>query len=74
MSDLTLNVKSVQMYWPRLIEKTIEKTEKTFPVTVITGPRQSGKSTLLRNYFKERCHSYLTLEDPNFRSLLREDP
>jgi hypothetical protein len=30
------------MYWPRLLEKTIAETEKTFQVSIITGPRRSS--------------------------------
>lgn len=62
------------MYWPRLIEKTISETEKTFPITVITGPRQSGKSTLLKNYFSQKKVSFIYLDDPVNRSLLADDP
>jgi len=62
------------MYWPRLLEKTIAETEKTFPVTVITGPRQSGKSTLLQHYFAKRDASFISLDDPDFRNLLSDDP
>jgi hypothetical protein len=62
------------MYQHRLIESTIDKARKTFPVIVITGPRQSGKSTLLRNTVFEPKATYITLEDPNYRSLIMEDP
>lgn len=62
------------MYWSRLLETTIADTEKSFPVTVITGPRQSGKSTLLKNYFSGRNASFLSLDEPNFRNLLSDDP
>ena len=62
------------MYWPRILEKTIAETEKSFPVTVITGPRQSGKSTLLKHYFPGRKATFLSLDDPNFRNLLSDDP
>ncbi|MDM7985813.1 MAG: ATP-binding protein [Smithella sp.] len=62
------------MYRTRLIEKTLAAAEKTFPVTVITGPRQSGKSTLLLHYFKNRLHTYLSLDDPSVRARLIEDP
>ncbi len=62
------------MYWPRLLEQTIQETEKTFPVTVITGPRQSGKSTLLQHLFSSRNASFVSLDDPGFRNLLEEDP
>ena len=62
------------MYLNRLIEKTIRKVKSTFPVIVVTGPRQSGKSTLLKHIFSGKKSSYLSLEDPGFRSLMMEDP
>lgn len=35
------------MYYTRTIEPTIKKINETFPVLIITGPRQVGKTTLL---------------------------
>ena len=43
-----------------------------FQVIAITGPRQSGKSTLARAAFPR--HPYVTLEDPDTRALARSDP
>jgi predicted AAA+ superfamily ATPase len=63
----------VKMYWPRLLEQTLEKALKTFPAVVITGPRQSGKSTLVNNYFSHGA-SFINLDNINFRRLLEEDP
>ena len=62
------------MYLNRLIEPTIKKTCATFPVTVICGPRQSGKTTLLRNMFLNQEVTFISLDDPNYRRLLMEDP
>ncbi len=62
------------VYWPRLIETVLEDVQKTFPVTVITGPRQSGKSTLLNVFLKRKHATVINLDDPEFRALLREDP
>ncbi|MFT8357738.1 ATP-binding protein [Bifidobacterium aquikefiri] len=45
---------------------------KVFPIVSLTGPRQSGKSTLLRNSFPE--YSYVSLEDPDLRQLAENDP
>ena len=42
------------------------------PVVTLTGPRQSGKTTLVRSSFPE--HDYLSLEAPDVRSRAREDP
>jgi len=35
------------MYYERTIEKTVRSISDTFPVLLVTGPRQVGKSTLL---------------------------
>jgi predicted AAA+ superfamily ATPase len=43
-----------------------------FPVVAIIGPRQSGKTTLVTNTFKN--HTYLSLEDPELRSFAQNDP
>jgi predicted AAA+ superfamily ATPase len=43
-----------------------------FPIVAITGPRQSGKSTLARTVFPAK--PYVTLEDPDERALADADP
>jgi predicted AAA+ superfamily ATPase len=60
------------MYLKRIIENTLTEATKTFPAIVISGPRQSGKTTLLKNFVKKG--TFLTLDDPFFRSLLSENP
>ncbi len=62
------------MYWNRLLENTLSKTLTTFPVVVITGPRQSGKSTLLHHVFSRTPATFLLLDNPDFRRLLQDDP
>ncbi len=74
MTDLIFDFKSVNMYRHRLLEKTVAAAEKTFPVTVITGPRQSGKSTLLTRYFAKKPHTIISLDDPALRARILEDP
>lgn len=44
----------------------------TMPVVTLTGPRQSGKTTLCRALFPE--HAYRTLEEPDARAFALEDP
>jgi predicted AAA+ superfamily ATPase len=43
-----------------------------YPIVTITGPRQSGKSTLLRTTFPD--YKYVSLEDPDVRLFVEEDP
>lgn len=61
------------MYWDRDLGKIIVKAATTFPVIVITGARQTGKSTLLKNLFRSHG-SFLSMDDANFRSLLADNP
>ncbi|MDR2180611.1 MAG: ATP-binding protein [Synergistaceae bacterium] len=54
------------MYIDRVLEKDIVKSLEHFPVTVITGPRQCGKSTLARKIMSGRDDAvYLDLERPS---------
>ena len=57
---------------PRLAEKTLRRYAKGFPVICITGPRQSGKTTLAKMAFPKK--RYLSLEDPDMALLARSDP
>ena len=45
---------------------------RRFPVVTVTGPRQSGKSTLCRMVFED--HAYANLEAPDVRSFATSDP
>lgn len=61
------------MYIKRLIEKTIIDTLKTFPVVILTGARQSGKTTLLKHLFSS-TFNYISLDELDIRSLAINDP
>ena len=56
----------------RLAEKTIIRYAKGFPAICITGPRQSGKTTLAKMVFPNK--QYLSLEDPDIAAMARSDP
>ncbi len=45
---------------------------RQYPIVTLTGPRQSGKSTLLRTTFPD--YAYVSLEDPDMRMFASEDP
>lgn len=51
---------------------TILRLCKGFPVVAITGPRQSGKTTLARAVFTDKI--YVSLEDPDVRAFAESDP
>jgi len=57
---------------PRIAEKTLHRYAKGFPVICITGPRQSGKTTLAKLAFPNK--PYFSLEDPDTALLARSDP
>ena len=56
----------------RDIEKKVLELARKFPVVSITGPRQSGKSTLVKSLFSD--YAYVSLEDPDWREFAKEDP
>ena len=57
---------------PRTAADTIHGLASSFPVVSITGPRQSGKTTLTQAIFSDR--PYVSLEDPDIREFATEDP
>lgn len=61
------------MYIKRSIEETVLKLSDEFPVVVLTGARQVGKSTMLQIIKKEGMN-YVTLDDLDARKLAIEDP
>ena len=61
------------MYIPRAIEPAVLAIAETFPVLLVTGPRQVGKTTLLKHIAKEG-RNYVTLDDPLQRRLAIEEP
>jgi len=56
----------------RASESTIRTLLKGFPIVTLTGPRQSGKTTLARAIFSNK--PYASLEDPDVRLAARDDP
>ena len=61
------------MYIERSLSKIVNDAAQTFPVVLITGARQVGKTTVF-----ERCRdagrTMVTLDDPQIKSLAQNDP
>ena len=57
---------------PREIEPVLRRLAKGYPALAITGPRQSGKTTLARHVFAHQ--PYVSLENPDVRELAERDP
>lgn len=61
------------MYYARAMEPSWLETSKQFPVLLLTGPRQVGKTTILKRLCgKDR--RYVSLDDPTLRGLANDDP
>ena len=61
------------MYIPRRLTRTLRDALAGFPAIVLTGPRQSGKTTLLRQEAGERV-AYVSFDDPLERDFATVDP
>lgn len=61
------------MYYSRSLKDIWLKASRQFPVLLLTGPRQVGKTTFLK-HICSAGRSYITLDDPPTRALANEDP
>ncbi len=61
-------------YIPRLISSSLQDDLETFPVVVLTGARQTGKSTLAQESQQFRDRPYLTLDDLDVRQQAADVP
>lgn len=61
------------MYIQRTIEKSIDRANKFFPVVLVTGPRQVGKTTVLQNC-ETQPRTYVSLDTLENRELAKNDP
>jgi predicted AAA+ superfamily ATPase len=59
-------------YIKRDMEKHLSYLAEKFPVVTLTGPRQSGKTTLAKKVFSE--NKYVSCEDPDISLFARQDP
>lgn len=65
---------STPSYRPRTLEGVLERLLGAFPVVVLTGARQAGKSTLARHLPSAARREYRTLDDPSQEERARRDP
>jgi predicted AAA+ superfamily ATPase len=56
----------------RTLSQKLSSLARQFPVVTVTGPRQSGKTTLTRMVFAN--HEYVSLEEPHEREFALADP
>lgn len=73
MFDLHASILGNMPYRRRVLSETIRRAARTFPAILVTGPRQAGKTTLLRREF-EKTHRFVSLERPDVRSRAMSDP
>lgn len=60
------------MFYKRDASETLKTLASQFPVVALLGPRQSGKTTLAKEIFKN--HRYISFEDLDMREFARTDP
>lgn len=61
-------------YIVRNLEKIVNQVTKEYPVVLVTGPRQVGKTTMLRKLMEGTGRGYVTLDDLNERNVAKNDP
>lgn len=61
-------------YISRNLEKVVAEVTKEYPVVLVTGPRQVGKTTMLQKLMEGTSRSYVSLDDLNERSIAKNDP
>ena len=60
------------MYITRELSDSLLEYREKYPIIAVTGPRQSGKTTMLKHAFPE--YKYVSLENPDIRNFAESDP
>jgi len=61
-------------YIKRALENVINEVTNEYPVVLVTGPRQVGKTTMLKRLMEGTDRGYVTLDDLNERNTAKTDP
>ena len=61
-------------YIYRNLETVVKQVTKEYPVVLLTGPRQVGKTTMLQKLMEDTNRGYVSLDDLNERNLAKTDP
>jgi predicted AAA+ superfamily ATPase len=73
LTKLKYSFSLVKMYLPRALAATLNQAAEAFPAVLVTGPRQSGKTTFLRHELGAD-YRYVSFDDPLERDFARTDP
>ena len=58
----------------RNLESVVSQVAKEYPVVLVTGPRQFGKTAMLQKLMEGSDRGYVTLDDLNERAIAKTDP
>lgn len=61
-------------YISRSLETVVSQVAKEYPVVLVTGPRQVGKTTMLQKLMEGTERAYVSLDDLNERNIAKTDP
>ena len=61
-------------YITRNLEKVVSQVTKEYPVVLVTGPRQVGKTTMLQKLMEGTDRGYVSLDDLQERNIAKTDP
>lgn len=64
----------MSIYLPRAMEKLVMELSDEYPAILLTGPRQTGKTRMLRHLMEGKGRGYVSLDDLTDRALAKSDP